>query len=198
MTPQNIAEKAGRLIDDELLSTVPTTDETNFVLDILNEFQEDIAEAICPVGTSSNIVVADVDTWYSLPTDFIRLYVDKLNYTITKDAVKYTGSYEIRRRGEGYQIRFPQTGTYTVDYEKPPTTLTALNQSLTMHPLLQSTGAYYLASKYLSAQENATATFSDRILSPDELMQQYQAKKGKAILKLTNPSGQPEQVINVY
>jgi hypothetical protein len=181
MNCTTIASRAGRSIDESV-------DEQGFIVDTLNEFQEDIAEKLFPVGTVTINAVAN--TWYDLPDGLIKLYIDEDgSYGITKDGVTVP-LFEFRERYPKCQIKFRETGAYEVVYERTPTELTALTDSPDMHPYLHSLGVLFLASRYKSMDDDENA-------DAQRLMQEYEVKKRQRIAKLKNPSGDSGRVVVV-
>ncbi|MFA5880563.1 MAG: hypothetical protein WC834_00080 [Eubacteriales bacterium] len=202
-TAQVLAEQAQLRIDDTIISTVPTTDETSFILNCLNDFQDEIVEKMPLVKTSTNIT-AVADTWTNLPTDFIRIYKykeDGQEHTyITLAAVEYTGSYNIRTFGSTPQIKFPAAGTYTVMYEYVPTRLIALTGAtgtLALHDYIGIVAVDYLAWQRIKTI-NATAEGVDYIPSERTLEQTYKNNKANKLRKLLKPNNQPETIVDAY
>jgi hypothetical protein len=177
MNCEKITARAGRLIDE-------TIDDTNFALDVLNEFQEDIAETLTPIGTAT--ITATADTWYDMPTDCIGLYKDDGGYYVTKDGVAVE-TFEFRELYPKRQVKFYESGTYDILYEKSPSELLIMAQEPNMHPYLHGLGALFLAARYKSIDD-------DENEDVQRLMNEYEMKKRQRIGKLLHPSGDSGRV----
>jgi hypothetical protein len=201
LTSLELAQIAQLKIEDSIVSSTPTTDETNFILGHINDFIHDIAHEMPPITTSADIT-ATADTWTSLPTDFIRLYrynddTEINRVYITLDDVEYTGAYYLRVYGSTPQIMFPASGTYNVVYEQSPARLTSLSSEVTVHPYLAPLGADYLAWKKIESV-NATAEQVEYYMEEQRLEQAYLQRKRQRLDRLLKPSNAPAQVMPLW
>lgn len=193
MTPKQLAYKAGRMIGERksMLADPPKIDQAEFVLETLSDFISDIANDIKPIAELTLTVTAN--TWLDLPSDFIALYRPSGSVIMTKDGQTYCGEFETRLIGFKTQIKFSQSGEYTIKYEQSPTTLSDLETDINMHPYLIDLGAIYLAWKYLI--EEASEDTAGTII---ELQNRYLAERGKRLADVKNPSGEPHKIRDVY
>lgn len=194
MTPKLMAAKAGRMVDEKIITDTPKQIQVDFVLDKVNEFMKDIAKYKAPVADAT----VTGGSWVDLPTDFIKIYRDEDdNAIITKDGTDYCGTFEIRQIGMNTQIKFADSGSYVIKYEQAPAEITDIEANISMHPLLLGLGAIYLAWKYL-AKESSGATAGEYPVTAKELEKQYYDEKASLFYALNNPSNEPKVIKNVY
>lgn len=194
MTPQDIAAKAGRKIDEKILKDPPKEGQAEFVLDKINDFIRDIAKKKAPIAEAT---VAG-GSWVDLPADFIKVYRDEEdNAIITKDGSDYCGTFEVRQIGMTTQIKFTDTGSYIIKYEQAPADITSLSASINMHPFLLDLGDIYLAWQYV-LKENSSSTAGKYPVSAAQLEAEYNKEKSERFYILNNPTNEPKTIKNVY
>lgn len=194
MTPQDIAAKAGRKIDEKILKDPPKEGQAEFVLDKVNDFIRDIAKKKAPIAEAT---VAG-GSWVDLPADFIKVHRDEEDDAIiTKDGNDYYGTFEVRQIGMSTQVKFADTGSYVIKYEQAPAEIVSLSATINMHPFLLDLGVIYLAWQYV-LKENSSATAGKYPVSAAQLEAEYNKEKGERFYALNNPTNEPKTIKNVY
>jgi hypothetical protein len=159
--------------------------DEDFIVTVLNDFQDDIAEKLTPVGATN--INATANVWADLPEDLIALHIDEGgNCGVSKNGVTVK-VFEFRELYPKRQIKFYETGTYEVQYDRAPTEITDVEESPDTHPYLHSLAVLFLASRYKSMDDDEN---QDAL----RLMQEYEQKKKKRIGILMHPSGDSGRV----
>jgi hypothetical protein len=159
--------------------------DEDFIVTTLNDFQDDIAQKLAPVGTVTINAVAN--TWTDLPADLISMHIDEDgNYCVSKSGT-VVKVFEFRELYPKRQINFCESGAYEVLYDRAPTEINDITDSPDMHPYLHGLGKLFLASRYKSRDDDEN---TDAL----RLMQEYETKKKQRIGVLMHPSGDSGRV----
>jgi hypothetical protein len=149
------------------------------VINWIDAWQKDLApDGGLIVRTTFTNPVADVEN--VLPPDFIS--VVEFRY----QGKEYRKSDQVRIDTEGY-ITFPETlpGDIILRYRQLPADYINLDLDLSVHPLLQPLGFYYLLSLYYDKEGEGDEESS----MASRWMNFYEAKKERTLDKIRNPSG---------
>lgn len=143
-------------------------------LDWLNLFQQDLAFYGTTSGTQ---VYTDVvaGTAYNLPTDFVSLIraVNSLSEIIDNDDIEL---------GEDSTISFSEDDdSISVKYIKTPTTLTSINNDLTVHKRFHEIAYFYLLSMYYDMEGEGDT--EESVLS-ERYLKRYEFRKNQIIAEL--------------
>ena len=109
--------------------TINTTNGLKWIVECI---QMDLARDAMIQDTEE--IVATADTWHTLPSDILEIFeISKSGYTTPYFGMMYgtfyDGIFDIRNT----QIRFPQSGTYTLHHYIVPPAYTDLAQAIPIH-----------------------------------------------------------------
>ena len=177
MTGIEVLALAESYVDDDI-------DQDDFVSWVNECYLEMGSDA--RVFDDTTLTIADSDTWYALPDDFVAV----------KEIDDYpeSGWYTVRDD----KIKCDQTGAYNLHYSRQPVKLKATDMDedlddypvLDVHPRLGPAVACFAASRFRFKDE-------DRVYDAQRLMGEYEAKKILALRQIDNPEQDGSFLIGV-
>lgn len=144
---------------------------------------------------SGSVAATDSDTWYDLPTDFLRFTME--NGIEDSDGDVWYGTVNLRKfvtvaavtlaQTWAYKARFSKEDTFAIYYHANPTDLTELSQTPQTDPAFHKAIALYVASRYKSQDD-------DENKDAARLMGEYMKSKSDILSELAAGEVQAREV----